>query len=63
MENNEELLTEVELKNVLEAYWELYRDLWNDGTIDESDYESGFDYWALEAQNDKTLIRIRGSIS
>ena len=53
------LLTEIELKNRLEEYWVLYCDLWNNDDIDESDYESGFDYWALEAQHDKTLAKIR----
>ena len=53
------LLTEIELENRLKEYWDLYWELWNDDVIDESDYESGFDYWSLEAQADKTLAKIR----
>ena len=49
------LLTDKEIQTRLDEYWELYRDLWNADIIDESDYESGFYYWTLEAQNEKTL--------
>ena len=59
MAENKGLLIEIELKDRLDEYWNLYCELWNDGVIDESDYESGFDYWALEAQHDKTLAKIR----
>ena len=51
----EMLLTDKEIKVREDEYWELYRDLWNAYEIDEADYESGFDYWRLEAQIDKVL--------
>ena len=52
------LLTDEEIKARLDEYWELCRDLWNEGGILEADYESGFDYWTLEAQDAMTVSLI-----
>ena len=53
------LLTDEEELARVDEYWELYRDLWNEGIIDEADYESGFDYWRLEAQLTKAYPIIK----
>ncbi len=56
------LLTKVELEIIFDEYWDLYRELWNDEIIDESDYESGIDYWTLEAQQDFTIAHLREAV-
>ena len=46
-------LTDEELATRIDDYWDLYVDLWNDGVISEDDYDSGYEYWKLEAQQEK----------
>ncbi len=53
------ILSDEELAMIMQEYWELYRDMWNDGVITESDYESGFEYWSLEAQAKATTEAIK----
>jgi len=52
MTEHSPVISDEEIKTKLDEYWELYWELWNDAVINESDYESGFDYWTLEAQRD-----------
>ncbi len=61
--NKDRLLTGEEIKTRIDEYWELYRDLWNEGVINESDYESGIDYWTLEAQGTKTASIVAGEVA
>ncbi len=53
------LLTDEEIQTRLDEYWGLYCPSWNEGAIDEEDYERGFDYWTLEAQRDLTRRECR----
>ena len=46
-------------REALNEYWELYRDLWNEGIIDETDFDSGYDYWNKEAQLSHTKNELK----
>lgn len=56
------LLTNEEALARTDEYWELYRELWNEGIIDEADFDSAFDYWKLEAQLLKAIPLISSEI-
>jgi hypothetical protein len=53
------LLEDEEIKQYLNEYWDLYWEMWNSGEISESDYDAGWDYWTLEAQDAKTASIVR----
>ena len=59
---SDRLLTPEEIQIRLDEYWDLYWPSWEDGTLDETDYERGIDYWTLEAQRDLTASLVAQEI-